>query len=135
MGPNDVKLLSVYTRKAGGTIADVSLPVDSDFEVVVEVKAGYTVFGDGTLYETGIVLRDFAANDLIPANPARFGPEGMASAGQYWPNQANRFVYTVAAANLVGRENHICELLAFLRVRVTDPDVAFVTGHNFIIMP
>ncbi|MDX1522733.1 MAG: hypothetical protein R3264_13985 [Anaerolineae bacterium] len=145
MGPNDAELVRVFTREVGGAIADVTFPVADDFEVVVEVEAGSAIFGGGTQYETGIVVRDKMAGDTIqatpqlasgagvPANPAGFGPEGMAGAGTEWLSQANQFVYKVEAAALGGRENHICEVMAFLKVRVTDPDVSFAISPHFII--
>lgn len=133
MGPNDAELVRVFTREVGAAIADVTFPVVDDFEVVVEVEAGSAIFGGGTQYETGIVLRDKTAGSVIPTTPAGFGPEGMDGAGANWLNQANQFVYTVAATDLAGRENHICEVLAFLKVRVTDPDVSFATSPYFII--
>lgn len=133
MGPNDAELVRVFTREVDAAIADVTFPVTEDFQVVVEVEAGSAIFGGGTQYETGIVLRDKTTGSVIPTTPASFGPEGMDGAGANWPSQANQFVYRVAAADLAGRENHICEVLAFLKVRVTDPDVSFATSPYFII--
>lgn len=145
MGPNDAELIRVWTRKTGGTVAHLTFPVNANFEIVVDVEAGDAMFGGGTEYETGIVLRDKTAGDTIqttpqlaagggvPADPAGFGPDGMDGAGTEWLTQANQFVYLVEAADLAGRENHICEVLAFLRVRVTDPDVSFATSPLFIL--
>jgi hypothetical protein len=125
----------------------VTFPVNADFEVVVEVEAGTAVFNAGTQYHAGIVLRDKTATDIIQATPqlaegggvaaatAGFGPEGMSLAGKEWRTQADQFVYRVAAADLAGRENHICEVLAFLRVGVAEPDVSFAVSSYLMITP
>ena len=147
MGPNSAELIRVFTRQVNGVVADVTFADNADFEVVVEVEAGEAIFNAGTQYQTGIVLRDKTAADIIqttpqfsggggvPADTAGFGPEGMSLAGTEWLTQTNLFVYRVAAADLAGRENHICEILAYLRARVRNPDISFAASSYFMITP
>jgi hypothetical protein len=135
MGPNDVELVRVWTREVGASVADVTFPHNADFQVVVDVEAGTTIFGGGTKYQTGIYVRDlsnFTAIPAAPVPPTVTTQDDMGAAS--WPNTRHQFVYKVAAADLgAARENHCCEVLAFLRVRVSDPDVTFATSPTFII--
>lgn len=133
MGPDDAALVGIYTREVGGIVRDVTLPHDADFEIIVDVEAGSGVFGAGTQYETGVVVRDLTDNTTIPTTPTGYGPEAMGPGGD-WDPQADQFVYQVSAADLgAGKENHLCEVLAFLRTRVADPDVSFATSPMIII--
>lgn len=133
MGPNDVELARVYTREAGGTISDRTFPVNQDFEIAVDVEAGNAIFGGGTQFSVGVVLRDETANDDIPAtlDPAIAFPGTMGTAD--WPTQAHQFTFKVAAADLAGRENHCAKVIAFLQARLGDPDVSFAETELFIL--
>lgn len=134
MGPNDAEAVRVFTRESGATIADVTFPVNADFEILVDAEAGNTIWGGGTEYHTGLVLRDISANDDIPVNPVAYGPEAMGAGGS-WDPQATQFLYEVKAADLAGRENHCCQAIAFLRVRKVDPDASFAESPMFMLTP
>ena len=132
MGPNNAELVRVFTRETNAAIADTTLPVSADFDVVVEAKAGSAIHGTGAAFCTNIVVRDITANDDIPPSPAvGFGGAMHTHA---WPNVDHQFVYTVPTANLVGRENHLCQVLAFLRVGITNPYVSFAVSPLFLLI-
>lgn len=130
MGPNDAELSRVFTREVGGTIADISLSLTNDFEIVVEAEAGSAIHGGGTAYLVDVVVRDITANNDIPTAPADYkGNMGDAN----WPNQARQFVFKVSSADLAGKENNICKVTAYLKAGVADPDVSFAESYPFII--
>jgi hypothetical protein len=132
MGPNDVDLTRVFTREPGTTVADSSIRVATGLEIVVEAEAGTALFGTGAQFFTNIVVRDITANNNIAATPGGgFGPAAMSSAA--WPAVDHQFVYSVSAASLAGRQDHICEVLAFLKVGTINPDVEFATSTLFIL--
>lgn len=127
-GPMDAELVRVFTREAGGTIGDETLSVAADFEVAVEAEAGSAVHGAGTQYETNVVVRDITKNDNIAATPAAGAAGSTGDAA--WPSQAQTFTFKVAKAGLTGRENHICQALAYLRV---GQDSSFAPSALFIL--
>jgi len=130
MNANDAAVVSVYTRRVGSAIADEILAVNEDFEVVVEVEAGQALFNLGAHFETDIIVRDISDNNDIQATPAGFS--GNTSSAD-WPTQAHEFVYTVAAADLAGRENDICEVQSYLTIGAAAPNVSFETSPKFIL--
>ena len=50
-----------------------------------------------------------------------------------WLATDHQFVYNVPATALPGREDHMCEILAFLKVGTINPDVEFATSELFIL--
>ena len=131
MGPNDTELVRVFTANTGATIGDVTFPVNADFEVRVDAEAGSAIFASGAAFQTNIVLRDITANNDIPFAPAAGFSGGLNSAA--FATAAKTFTYTVAAAGLAGRENHICEARAFLNVGVTNQDSSFALSPTFLL--
>ena len=115
MNANDAAVVNVFTRRVSGAIADEILSA---------------LFNMGADFDTNIIVRDITANDDITATPAGFS--GSTDSAD-WPNQPQEFVYTVSAANLTGRENHICEVLAYLQVGVSSPNVSFETSPKIIL--
>lgn len=68
--------------------------------------------------------------DILPPDPPHAGNLNSPS----WPTPPVRFFYKVASVDLgAGKENHVCEVLAFLRVNVTNPDMSFARSPLFII--
>ena len=139
MGPNDVDIVRVFARSAGGTTAESALRFDKDFEVVVEVEAGGAIFSTAAEYAVGLVVRDLQDGTFfpIPTPAAGFtepaiGFNDHMQTGQ-WTAQNQPFVYTVTAPGS-GRENHICDILASLRAGHTNPDVEFAQSPLFIII-
>jgi hypothetical protein len=128
VGPNDAEVVRVFTKEPGGTISDETLSVSAGFDVAVEAEAGSAIHGSQAGFETNIVVRDISANDNIAATPAG-GVSGQ-TAGAAWPNQAQTFAFTVASAALAGRENHIGQVLAYLRV---GQDSSFETSPLFML--
>ncbi|RMD93736.1 MAG: hypothetical protein D6814_15220 [Calditrichaeota bacterium] len=130
MGPNDAELVRVYTRNPGGAIADVTFPFNQNIEIVVEAEAGSAIFGSGAGFEVGVVVRDLTDNTIIPTTGAI---ADSLSAGA-WSTQSTQFTFTISSADLgAAKENHIVEVIAFLRVRVADPDVSFARSPLFMI--
>lgn len=131
MSPNDVELVRVYTKEPGGKISDTTLPVSSDFEVIVEAEAGSAIHSSGAQFLTNILVRDLSANDIIPATPTQPGSGAMSSSA--WPELYRAFLHKVNTADLAGRENHVCQVIAFLNVGVTNPDVSFAVSPFSIL--
>jgi hypothetical protein len=128
VGPNDAGVVRVFTKEPGGMISDETLSVGAGFDIAVEAEAGSAVHGAGTSFSTNVVVRDISANDNIAATPAAGVTGSTATAA--WPTQAYTFAFNVAAAALAGRENHICQVLAYLRV---GQDSSFATSPLFIL--
>lgn len=131
MGPNDTEVARVYPRETGHIIQDVTLPITKDGEVVVQAEAGSAIHGTGAQFDTNIVVRDLSANDVIAANP----PKGFS--GQMkkdWPKLDQEFVYTIPKANLKGRTNHCCQVIAFVTVGFApNQDVSIAESAMFIL--
>lgn len=140
MHPNDARLSNVYTREIGTEISDRSFAVTNQFEIVLEAEAGSTIFDDGVSYHAGFVLHDLTAAAHIPLGlgadfEVRF--EGsMRKDKDPWKKQATKLVYTVDAAHLHNRKDHICQVVAFLRVGSgREPNVSFASSPLFLLHP
>jgi|GEM_PF-2103233 len=141
MAPNDVELIRVYTADAGSIPSSVVLPITDDFDIIVEVEAGSAIFGSGTDFEVGVVVVDINAFNLIPTkNPAPAGYQvspfnsDLDGPGSDWPTQKHSFKFQVANAVLVGRQNHMGIVYAYLKARHTDPDVSFGISVPFLLV-
>jgi len=132
MGPNDTELVRVYTREPGDTVADLTLPITANGEVVIEAEAGSTIHGTGAQFETNVVVRDLTANSVIATTPAA-GFNGQLNTAA-WPAFNQQFVFTIPTANLAGRANHCCQVLAFVTVGIgPNQDVSFAESPVFIL--
>jgi hypothetical protein len=131
MGPNDVDLARVFVRERGTIVGDDSIPAGRGVEIVVEAEAGSTIHGGGTQFLTSIVVRDLSANNNIPFTPPNYN--GTMATTPAWPNFDRQFVFEVAPAALAGREDHLCEVLAFVKAGLVNPDVEFATSYTFIL--
>ncbi len=131
MHPNDAELVRVYTREKGTLIGDITFPVTDDFEIVVEAKAGSTLHGVGAHYETGVFLRDLTANVDIPIDPLAGYTGHMMDPN--WPTMPVQFVYTVQAGDLIGKENHICQVYAFLKAGWLHANVSLAVSPLFML--
>jgi hypothetical protein len=131
MSPNDVELVRVYTKELGGKISDTTLAVSSGFEVIVEAEAGSAIHSSGAQFLTNILVRDLSANDIIPATPTQAVSGAMSSSA--WPELYRALQYKVNKADLTGRENHVCQVIAFLNVGVNNPDVSFAVSPFSIL--
>ncbi len=136
MGPNDADIVRCFVRAVGGLSSESALPYNAPFEIVVEVEAGAAIFGTGAQFAAGVVLRDLSDSVSFPAPAAGANTPAIGlndnMSGANWNTQVDRFVYTVAAPG-AAKENHICEVLAFLRVNVVNPDMSFCRSDLFII--
>jgi hypothetical protein len=139
MGPNDANIIRVYPRQVGSPASDSAFSYNAPLEVVMEVEAGSALFGSGAQYAVGIVVRDLSDFSILPKpapTPGTHTPVIDANDnlhGANWDRQADQFVYTVPAASLAGRQNHILEILGYLRVNVVNPDMSFTKSEPFII--
>ncbi len=136
MGPNDADIVRCFVRTVGGLSSESALPYNAPFEIVVEVEAGSAIFGTGAQFAAGVVVRDLSDCTCLPApaagaNTPNIGVSDNMS-GANWNTQVARFLYTVAAPGPT-KENHIWEVLAFLRVNVVNPDMSFCRSDLFII--
>jgi hypothetical protein len=131
-GFNDTELVRVFTREPGDTIADLTLPVTTDGEVVLEAEAGTAIHSTGAQFNANIIVRDLTANDLIAATPAA-GVSGQMNTAA-WPALNQTFVFTLPQANLTGRANHICQATAFVTVGIgPNQDVSFAESPIFML--
>jgi hypothetical protein len=133
MGPNDVDLARVFVRelREKSVVGEESIDIKSGLQIVVEAEAGTAIHGQGTQFLTNIVVRDLTANNNIPAQPAA-GFSGQMDKPEWQPLD-KQFVFTVAPGVLAGRQNHLCEVLAFLKAGIKNPDVEFATSYTFIL--
>jgi hypothetical protein len=134
MGPNDVDLSRVFVRELrepNSVVGEDSIDIKSGLQIVVEAEAGTAIHGQGTAFLTNIVVRDLTANNNIPAQPAAGFNGQMATAA--WQPFDKQFVFNVAPGVLAGRQDHLCEVLAFLRAGIVNPDVEFATSYTFIL--
>jgi hypothetical protein len=121
------------TREPGATTRNQMFPYGADFEIVVEVEAGHTIFSMEPHYETGIVVRDLTDNTIVPTTPAGYGPATLGEID--WDSQTSQFVYQVSSGELgPGKKNHCCEVIAFLKTGVVDPSISFANSPLFIIV-
>ena len=134
MGPNDVDLARVFVRELrepNSVVGEESIDIQSGLQIVVEAEAGSAIHGQGTQFLTNIVVRDLTANNNIPAQPQAGFSGQMATAA--WLPLDHQFLFSVAPGVLVGRQDHLCEVLAFLKAGIVHPDVEFATSYTFIL--
>lgn len=134
MGPNDVDLARVFVRELrepNSVVGEESINIQSGLQIVVEAEAGAAIHGLGTSFKTNIVVRDLSANNNIPAQPLAGFSGQMATAA--WQPLDTQFLFSVAPGVLVGRQDHLCEVLAFLQAGLVNPDVEFATSYTFIL--
>jgi hypothetical protein len=133
VGPNDAELVRVFTARVvgGAAVPDVTFGLNEDVKIFSEAEAGTTVHGTGAQFLNGIVVRDITQNNNIPftANSTLTG----ALASAQWPNFDQRFEFTVAQADLAGRENDVCQVIAFLKIGTNNPDSSFAVSQYFMI--
>lgn len=128
MSPNSVDLTRVFVRELGTTFADSSIQVSKGLEIVIEVEVRAAIFGKGVAYLTEIVVRDLMTHTNISASPA--GYQGHMPWG---PTHDHQFVWNIPSVDLAGRENHVCEVIAILKVGIINPDVKFATSERFVL--
>ena len=127
MGPNDVGIVRVYTRRPGAPVADETFSAKEKFEVVVEAEAGQAILDSGAPYSICIVVRDLTTStteisytckdgDFRDPDPAWNKRDYVAVFGPYDPLNAG----------------HIYEVLASVKARKVDPDVSFVNSPMFM---
>lgn len=128
---NDATVVRVFTNEPTENFADLAFAINADFEVTVEAEAGLALLQGGNQFNTNVVVQDITANNNIAANPANgfSGQLGQAA----WPNANQSFKYTVPKANLNGRANHVCQVLAWLTVGNNNQNVSFVSSPPFIL--
>lgn len=131
MGPNDVELVRVFTRRVGAQVCEATLSSWDDFEVVLVVEAGSAIFEQGGRYQTDIVVRDLSRNDNIPYEP---GPITGALGDPPWIKQGRQLVYTVRGADLEGRAGDLGVVYAYLLAGEGDPEAEFASSP-FLIRP
>lgn len=138
MGPNDVELVRVFTREVDAPVADITFPYTSPFEVVVDAEVGSSLHGTGGQFEVGVIVRDLTTGGVltsaVAAIPNTPPPGASANFGSApWSNPGNqKFVYRIQRLPRFD-EDHICEVLAWLRVGIQNPDVSFARSPLFII--
>jgi len=109
----------------------ITFPVTSNFEVMVDAEAGSAIHSSGAQFLTGVLVRDLSANTIIPATPVQASSGALKS--NAWPEPYRAFRYTIKAADLNNRENHVCQIIAFLNVGVSNQDSSFALSPLFML--
>jgi hypothetical protein len=142
MYPDDAQISRVFTRDVGTTVEDQTFSITTDFEVVVEVEAGTTIFNNQVVYSIGVAVIDYSLNatdipNIAPgtaANPnTGFLSNDISLAP--WSTQAAQIPFTVHTADLANRVDHMCQAYAFLRAGGgKEPQVSFAVSPFFILI-
>ncbi len=128
MAPNDVELVRVWTKVTGSSVADLTFPSGTRFEVVVDCEAGKTIGTSGSPWEIHICVRDLYDNNPVVHTAIQKGNLGTAP----WNNLDFGAIFVIPAPN-VTREGHTWEVIASLKVRPIDPDISFDKSPLFCI--
>ena len=129
MGPNDARLVRVFPRKMGATIADLAFPSVCEFEIVVECKAEKAIYAIGAKYEIRIDVIDLSAMTSI-ATSAIVVTGHLGDA--VWPTQAQQLVFPLAAPGTV-KEGHVWKSIASLKIGITNPHTSIAESELFLI--
>jgi len=136
MGPNDADIIRVYTREGNGTVADNTLDPNIDGKVVVDLEAGFAVFGSGAKWQLGVVVKDLEDGTIpIALTPTTAVSGNLNSAP--WTSQSETFVYTIPKANLSTHKGHLCQVYAYLLIGTApgNYDASFVESDPFLVLP
>jgi hypothetical protein len=117
---NDCELVRVFTRGAGGTIADETIKSNQAFEVVLQAEAGQTLHNIGGPYRLSVVVKD-ESDGTIVANSVQAGNFGDAN----WTSFATEFAFPNVPAQGAAKQDHIYRAIAVLRAGNVDPIVEF----------
>jgi hypothetical protein len=144
---NDAEIVRVYTRNAGGTVADRTPNISGgtpSFQVVVESEAGNTLAGGGASYLLSIEAFDLTAgNNPGGSLSAKTTPPGKifdaGGATPHWPQNTEVFTISLTAAQVTALTNHVLRYTASL----VSPDpasgltpiiVSFAESEPFILI-
>jgi hypothetical protein len=129
MGPNDVRLVRVFPRSMGATLASAAFPSNCAFEIVVECEAGTAIHALGARYEIKIDVIDFSAMaPVVTSAVVATGNFGDAN----WPTHAQQLVLSLAAPGDVNG-GHIWKAFASLKIGVANPHTSLVESELFLI--
>lgn len=125
-------VVRVFTREHGHVVADNTLNVGTDAEVVVEVEASQPDYDLGAHYKTGLTIKDLDNGTDVVFAPA---PHSGAIQTAPWTHQAETFTYAIAAADLAPHAGHVCQAHAYLQVGVTPAtlQVSFAQSPMFLV--
>ncbi len=129
MGPNDVRLVRIFPRRMGTTLADAAFPSDRAFEIVVECESGTSIHALGAHYEIKIDVADFSA--MTPVVTSAIVANGNLG-DENWHARAQQFVLSLASPGDVN-DGHIWKAFASLIIGVTNPHTSLVEGELFLI--
>jgi hypothetical protein len=129
VGPYNVEVVRVFTRKIGAVIADVSFPSNAPFEAVIDCETGEAIHDMGARFEIRIDVIDFSAMVSIVSSVI-VATGFLSDAG--WPTLAQQFVFPIAASVDVN-EGHIWKVLAHLKIGVTHPHTSLAESELFLI--
>lgn len=142
MNPDEAQISRVFARDVGASVEDRTFTITADFEVVVEVEAGFNIFNLNASYSIGVAVIDYdfdatAINNITPVfagnNFAALQPGTLGAAP--WTAQAAQIPFTVHFADLAGKADHMCKAYAFLRVGGgAEPQVSFADCSHFFLL-
>ncbi len=141
--PNDADLVRVYTREAGGTIAETTPHVSASphsFEVVVEAEAGSVLCGSSQPYTISLVAFDLTAG-ANPGAPFTVNTSGELFNNTFgnitpWCAYEEKFTITLTAAQAAAVTDHIMQYTAvlFSRPGSTNPVISFIQSPLFMLV-
>ena len=127
MHANDVQLVQVYAREKGGSILDQSFPSNTEFEVIIEAKAGQTIYGDGVQYLVQIAVRDLTNLSIVYKETLQGNMKS-----EPWVQPELSYPFLIAKQGST-KEDHVYDILASLSVGFKNPNVSFAKSPMFII--
>jgi len=137
MGPNDVEIIRVYTRKKGGLTADREFHHLEEFQIVIEAEAGSAIYDLGGPYWLGFTVRNLTDSTVKPAI------HQVEEDGEFqspWTPQAYQKVFgPYTLTDLVPwppdtiKGTHCFEVLAYVRAGKKRPDVSTAASPIFVI--
>jgi hypothetical protein len=136
MGPNKADIIRVYTREGNGTVADNTLDPNFDGKIVVDLEAGFAIFGTGAKWQLGVVVKDLEDGTI----PFTLTPTTAVSGNldsPPWSSHSETFEYTIPAADLSTHKGHLCQIYAYLLVgtNAQNYDASFVESYPFLVLP
>jgi hypothetical protein len=124
MGPNDAEVSRVYARCVGAAVSANTYHTNTNLEVVVETEYGAAIGGIPS--KVGVTVIDLTAMNVI----VTFPPINFAAV----PG-VRQDVFTVTAAQLAGREDHVFLARTFLSLGiVVEPDASVDTSREYLLI-
>ena len=130
----EAKLVRVYPRNSGGTVAQETIPTNTAFEIVSEAEVGSALFNGGGPYRLILTVEDLATSAVVhDANKAGWLHEAAAAEGvsSGWSEQEFQFAFQVPP-QLVS--NHPYKAHVVMTVGAVGKIVQYRASEVFVIV-